>query len=137
MLLTTVISKIVESNNFEIYVRQICVRHNKRFCTSDCPNLLSANPTKWSNRLKQFVALWPTNAGFSLVIYGSVFSLALIHITHPFLSWKWFPQLYRLVETVWYIIFKARRTTISLLHKWNVLIFVDPPPSQLNKSKHH
>ena len=61
MLLTTVISKIVESNNFEIYVRQICVRHNKRFCTSDYPNLLSANPTKWSNRLKQFVALWPTS----------------------------------------------------------------------------
>ena len=37
-------------------------------------NLLSANPRKWSNTLKQFVSCWPTNC---LTVFDHFLGLAL------------------------------------------------------------
>ena len=44
------------------------------FVTNFVINLLSANPTKWPNTLKQFVGNLPTNC---LIVFGHFVNLAL------------------------------------------------------------
>ena len=45
-------------------------------------NLLSANPTKWSNKLKQFVGILPTNC---LSVFDHFVKLALKGLAHQIL----------------------------------------------------
>ena len=62
------------NQNWKIIVQASPIRVNLQLMSNPSLNHLSANPTKWSNTLKQFVGNLPTNC---LSVFDHIVKLAL------------------------------------------------------------
>ena len=66
-------------------------------------NPLSANPTKWSNTLKQFVGKLPTNCLGAFDHFVKLALKGLIFLSRPQQSAMGFIQKYYEVHKVWFL----------------------------------